>query len=80
MNVVGQIFLLNTFLGTDDLFYGINVLTNLLKGYEWEQTANFPRVTLCDFEVRVLGNVHHNTVQCQLILIFIKNEIKHFNY
>lgn len=50
-NVVSQIFLLNVFLGTDNVFYGFHILKDLLNGREWDNSGNFPRVTMCDFAV-----------------------------
>lgn len=53
INIVGQILLLNCFLGNKSAWYGWNVMNDLMHGMEWEETHNFPRVTLCDFEVKV---------------------------
>ncbi len=53
VNVVGQIFLLNTFLGNSNSWYGLQVMNDLMHGREWQDSGNFPRVTLCDFEVKV---------------------------
>ncbi|PAA47327.1 hypothetical protein BOX15_Mlig006041g3 [Macrostomum lignano] len=67
-NVVGQFFLLNSFLGTDYKFYGWEVLNDLINNRDWHHTGHFPRVTLCDFDIRVLGNMHPRTLQCVLVV------------
>ncbi|KAI0240155.1 Innexin unc-9, partial [Lamellibrachia satsuma] len=66
LNVVVQIFLLNVFLGMDYSWYGFNVFSRMLRGVEWTTSDRFPRVTLCDFQIRELGNINRYTVQCSL--------------
>ena len=56
INVVLQILLLNTFLGNHSNWYGMEVLNDLMHNREWDESGNFPRVTLCDFEVKVRRN------------------------
>ncbi|KAK2150450.1 hypothetical protein LSH36_404g00013 [Paralvinella palmiformis] len=65
-NVIGQLFMLNAFLDTNFNMYGIEILQKMAMGEEWTSSERFPRVTLCDFKIRVLGNVHRYTVQCSL--------------
>ncbi len=65
-NVVGQLFMLNAFLDTNFNMYGFHVMKKMSRGEEWTSSETFPRVTLCDFKIRVLGNIQRYTVQCSL--------------
>jgi hypothetical protein len=66
VNAIGQLFLVNVFLGTDFHLYGVDVVRRMATGKDWTTSHRFPRVTMCDFQIRVLGNVHRHTVQCAL--------------
>ena len=65
-NAIGQIFLLDKFLGVEFYTFGYYVLMFLLANHRWMPTDRFPHVTLCDFRIRQSTNVHQYTVQCVL--------------
>ena len=66
LNILLQLHLLNLFLGMDYHMYGFQVMSKMFAGQNWSTSDKFPRVTLCDFSIRVLGNMHKYTVQCSL--------------
>ena len=75
INVIGQLFLLNAFLGPNFHFYGIEVITSLTQGIDWTESDRFPCVTMCDFKVRHLGNIQRYTVQCVLPINLFNEKI-----
>ena len=65
-NIFFQLAILNEILRTSFLVYGIEFLRNMWFDDYWVNSRTFPRVTMCDFNVRRLGNVQRYTVQCVL--------------
>nr|QIC55125.1 innexin 1 [Lymnaea stagnalis] len=66
VNVITQFFLLNAFLGGWYNLYGFEVLEGLATDHYWRDSPRFPKITLCDFEIRQLQNIQTYTVQCVL--------------
>ncbi|RNA17323.1 innexin unc-9-like isoform X3 [Brachionus plicatilis] len=66
-NSLGQLFLLNVLLGHKNFhLYGIEIMQNIMQGRDASDSVYFPRVTMCDFKVRDVAQVHTYTVQCVL--------------
>jgi hypothetical protein len=62
-----QLYGLNFVIGSGYHMYGLDVLRNVANNEDWQASPFFPRVTLCDFRIRRLGqNLHKYTVQCVL--------------
>lgn len=74
-NTILQLFMLNGFLGTEYHLYGFEVIRDLVNGIDWTASRRFPRVTLCDFQIRQMGNVHRHTVQCVLPINLFNEKI-----
>ncbi|CAI5438969.1 unnamed protein product [Caenorhabditis angaria] len=75
VQIIAQFVILNNFLSTTYTFWGVGILNDILRGREWEESGHFPRVTMCDFEVRVLGNKHRHTVQCVLMINMFNEKV-----
>lgn len=81
-NVVGQLFLLNTFLGNSYNPYGVEVVRNIFNttalsfSVPAPESQRFPRITMCHFQVRFLGdNIHDYVVQCALTVNLFNEKI-----
>lgn len=77
-NVFIQVRLMSKYLlpNLDDHF-GIYAFRNLLFSADnyssWHTSGIFPRVSMCDFEVREMGNIQKHTVQCVLVVnVFVE--------
>lgn len=56
-NSVGQIYLMQHFIGTNSTMFGIDILNDLVQGKDWETSGKFPRVTFCTVRIRKLGQM-----------------------
>uniref|UniRef100_F1L798 Innexin n=1 Tax=Ascaris suum TaxID=6253 RepID=F1L798_ASCSU len=77
-NLLIQLAVINFFLSIpsgDAFTWGVSLLIRLFQGNDWSSTGIFPRVTMCDFEIRELGNIHRWSVQCVLPLNMFSEKI-----
>ena len=74
-NTVLQMYLLDIFLGSEYHMYGFRAAKSIVMGQNITSSDRFPKVTLCDFEIRELGNVHKHTVQCVLPINMFNEKI-----
>ncbi|XP_050418128.1 innexin unc-9 [Patella vulgata] len=73
INVISQFFILSSFLDMDFVTYGWEVITHLNNHGSFEDSDMFPRIALCDFQIRQLQNVQRHTLQCVLsINLFVE--------
>lgn len=56
-NVIGQFFMLNSFMGMDYGMYGFEYIRMMRDGVQMKESPRFPRITLCDMDIRQLQNI-----------------------
>jgi innexin len=67
LNCFGQFFLLNRFMGDNFNIFGFQLIRDAALGKDFWESSRFPRVTMCDFTIRTLGeNNQRNAIQCVL--------------
>ncbi|VDL79159.1 unnamed protein product [Nippostrongylus brasiliensis] len=79
-NIFLQIIILNHFLGQNYLHWGYEMTSNIIHGNEWKETEVFPRVIMCDFQIRRLANLQRHTVQCVIMMNMINEKLYLFLY
>ncbi|CAF1292655.1 unnamed protein product [Adineta steineri] len=76
LNLISQIIFLQYFLSYHDRNYlqsGFDIFIKVFSGFSLPESKLFPRITLCDFQIRELGDNHFYTVECILVInIFIE--------
>jgi len=75
LNAVLQLFLLEVMLGLRDHLHGLNFIEKLIFAEPGLESELFPRVAMCDFKIRALGNIRRYTVQCSLPINLFNEKI-----
>ncbi|BHF73186.1 hypothetical protein SprV_0401626400 [Sparganum proliferum] len=80
-NCVGQLYLMQTFLGLNSSQYtylGAAIATNIITGRDWQTTLVFPRVGFCVVPIRQLVGPVYATAQCALPMNMLNERIYMF--
>ncbi|KAI6173255.1 Innexin [Aphelenchoides besseyi] len=80
LNAIGQLVMLNYFLGGNYFKWGYNTAMEVIRGEEWQESEIFPRVIMCDFTIRRLANMQRHTVQCVIMMNMINEKLYFFLY
>lgn len=57
--------------------FGWQAMVDLFSGLDWQASPMFPRITLCSFEIRRMGNnIHRYTVQCLLSVNLFNEKVR----
>ncbi|PAA58479.1 hypothetical protein BOX15_Mlig011707g2 [Macrostomum lignano] len=75
LNGLGQLYLMKTYLGYQDLHFGWSSVSHLLNERYWQQTGIFPRVTFCDIPIKQVGQWNTRSVQCVLPMNMLNEKI-----
>ncbi|CAH8479541.1 unnamed protein product [Heterobilharzia americana] len=81
LNAIGQIFMMQSFLGlkTENYtLFGIAISKNILAGLDWEVTMIFPRVGFCLVPLKHIGSNNYATAQCVLPVNMLNERIYMF--
>jgi innexin len=76
-NAIGQLFLMQRFLGfgSEYALFGVEVMKNIVSGKDWRITMVFPRVTYCYARVRHVTSLNSVTAQCVLPVNMLNEKI-----
>ena len=75
-NAVFQFLVLSSFMGQNFYSYGFDVIGNMAEGKEFWESPRFPRVTICNFTIRNLGeNNHRYSIECTLPINLFNEKI-----
>ena len=78
-NAIGQLFLLNLFMGRGFSLIGIETIQRWMNGQDMAAVERFPRITMCKFTIRTLGdNIQPFDVQCLLPINIYNEKVNRF--